>query len=86
MVTPHGVAVVSVPVALVAAAGFLLEGVSVASGQTALLDRDKLREIRQPAWLLDTTACSRTLGYEPRTATTAAIADTARWYQEHSWL
>jgi nucleoside-diphosphate-sugar epimerase len=77
---------VVVPVAFLAALGFLLEGLSVASGKAALLGRDKLREIRQPAWLLSTRASANLLGYAPALDTAAGIAETARWYAEHGWL
>ena len=77
---------VVVPRPLLSAAGLLLEAWGQLSHTAPLLNRDKLHEMRQPAWLLASRRSREALRYRPRVATAAAVAATARWYLAHRWL
>lgn len=75
-----------VPQAALAAAGLPLAAAGRLLRRDLLLSRDKLREIAQPSWVLDTTRIREELGYQPRVATSEGIRRTARWYLQHRWL
>ena len=75
-----------VPQAALAVAGLPLAAAGRLLRRDLLLSRDKLREIAQPAWLLDTSHIEAQLGYRPRLGTREAIAVTAQWYLDHRWL
>ena len=77
---------VPVPQAALAVAGLPLAAAGRLLRRDLLLSRDKLREIAQPAWLLDTSRIAAQLGYRPRLGTRQAIARTAQWYLDHGWL
>lgn len=75
-----------VPQAALAVAGLPLAAAGRLLRRDLLLSRDKLREIAQPSWVLDTTRIREELGYQPRVATSEGIRRTARWYLQHRWL
>lgn len=75
-----------VPQAALAIAGLPLAAAGRLLRRDLLLSRDKLREIAQPSWVLDTTRIREELGYQPRVATSEGIRRTARWYLQHRWL
>ena len=76
----------AVPLSVVAATGYLLEAWSQLAHRSPVLNRDRLRELRQPAWLLASHRLERLLGHTPRVGTAAAVAETARWYVVNGWL
>jgi nucleoside-diphosphate-sugar epimerase len=51
-----------------------------------MLGWQKLPELTQPSWAVDTTKARRLLGYAPRWSLAAGLAATRRWYQEVGWL
>ncbi len=51
-----------------------------------LLDRHKIREIRQHRWVVSTAKAKRLLGFEPVASTAEAVAETGRWYAERGWI
>ena len=75
-----------VPQAALAVAGLPLAAAGRLLRRDLLLSRDKLREIAQPSWVLDTTRIRDELGYQPRVSTCDGIRRTARWYLQHRWL
>ncbi len=77
---------VPVPQAALYAAGLPLAAAGRLLRRDLLLSRDKLREIAQPAWTLDTAAIAAELGYRPRVRTHDGIRATAHWYLDHGWL
>ena len=75
-----------VPQAALAIAGLPLAAAGRLLQRDLLLSRDKLREIAQPSWVLDTTRIRDELGYQPRVTNCDGIRLTARWYLQHRWL
>lgn len=55
-------------------------------GKPALVNRQKVTEMLQQYWLLDSQKASQLLGYKPRWDQVAALRKTYTWYKEHSWL
>ena len=51
-----------------------------------LVDRSRVVEMRQPAWLTDNDALTTHTGWMPQTALTAGLQETVRWYRSHHWI
>ena len=77
---------IPVPQAALLLAGLPLAAAGRLLRRDLLLSRDKLREIAQPAWILDTRRIRADLGFQPRVSTRAALQLTAQWYLDHGWL
>jgi len=77
---------VSVPSALVRAAGATNEWLARAVGRSTIFNRDKVRELLAPGWLCETDAARSELGFEPRFRLHEGLAETARWYRAYGWL
>jgi nucleoside-diphosphate-sugar epimerase len=68
------------PIALVAQAQEWL------TGQPALLNGQRVKDMRQPYWLCSGEKARMELGFEPRTDLETAVRATADWYREYGWL
>ena len=75
-----------VPQAALYAAGLPLAAAGRLLHRDLLLSRDKLREIAQPAWTLDTRRITAELGFQPRVTTRDGVRATACWYLDNGWL
>ncbi len=73
------------PLALVTAASWGAEALGRVRGRPALLNRQKLIELRQPCWCCSAEKL-RTTGWRPVRSLTEGMAETVRWYTEHRWL
>lgn len=56
------------------------------TGQPALLNEQRLTNMRQPYWLCSNQKARRELGFVPRYDLASAIQETAEWYIENGWL
>jgi nucleoside-diphosphate-sugar epimerase len=56
------------------------------TGQPALLNEQRVRDMRQPYWLCSGEKARRELGFVPRYDLETAVQETAYWYEEHGWL
>ena len=54
--------------------------------KSALINRQKVIEMTQPHWLIDTQKAQKILGFKPQWDQTRALKKTYHWYKEHSWL
>ncbi|MBI4491394.1 MAG: NAD-dependent epimerase/dehydratase family protein [Chloroflexi bacterium] len=77
---------VRVPLSLLDAAAWASEGAARALRAPTVLTRNKVQELRQPAWLCSAARAKRELGFEPRVALADGLAQTARWYRTAGWL
>ena len=50
------------------------------------INMDKLRDYRQPGWVVDVAKARTRLGFESGTPLEAGIRETAAWYVENNWL
>lgn len=78
--------VVRVPAGLVAGAAALSELAARAVGRETILNRERVREFLAPAWLCETEAARRELGFEARIPLAEGLAQTAEWYRAQRWL
>ena len=56
------------------------------TGQPALLNEQRLLNMRQPYWLCSNEKARRELGFAPKYDLETAIQETADWYLENGWL
>lgn len=52
----------------------------------ALLNGQRVKDMKQPYWLCSGEKTRMQLGFEPRTDLETAVRETADWYQENGWL
>jgi nucleoside-diphosphate-sugar epimerase len=75
-----------IPVPLMGGVAICAEAFSVISGKPALLNRQKMAEIRQRFWVVDTSRAEEVLGFAARVDFPAGAKITAEWYRLHGWL
>jgi dihydroflavonol-4-reductase len=56
------------------------------TGRPALLNDQRIRDMRQRYWLCSGEKARRELGFEPEYDLETAVHETANWYVEHGWL
>jgi nucleoside-diphosphate-sugar epimerase len=56
------------------------------TGQPALLNEQRLLNMRQPYWLCSNEKARRELGFMPGYDLETAVQETANWYLENGWL
>jgi nucleoside-diphosphate-sugar epimerase len=52
----------------------------------ALLNGQRVKDMRQPYWLCSGKKARMELGFEPHTDLETAVRETLGWYQENGWL
>ncbi len=76
----------AVPVPLMGAVALCAEVFSAISGKPALLNRQKMAEIRQRFWVVDTKKAEEVLKFKARVDFPTGAKITAEWYRLHGWL
>ena len=56
------------------------------TGKPALLNEQRVLNMRQPYLICSPEKARRELGFQPAYELEAAVAETAAWYREHGWL
>ena len=62
------------------------EAFAASTGGEPLLDRSRVIEMRQPAWLADGSALEAATGWRPTVGIEQGIAETMRWYRAAGWV
>jgi len=75
-----------VPQFIVSMVASLAEFVAWLTGTTALLNRQKMLDIKQRAWTCQSDKIRRTLGFESKYPFEHGCLETVAWYKEHGWL
>jgi dihydroflavonol-4-reductase len=65
--------------AVVEASSFLLRN-------NPVINRDKIRDLTQPAWACSIEAAKRDLGFSPKIELEAGLRQTFEWYKQEGWL
>ena len=77
---------------LVRAPGWLLRTIALAGdvarvcGSAAMLNSQKLREIRHPDWSIPPAQMARPAGWTPEFGLESGFADAVAWYRAAGWL
>ncbi|MBI4496789.1 MAG: NAD-dependent epimerase/dehydratase family protein [Chloroflexi bacterium] len=74
------------PYHLVRAAARALEVSGRLTHRPPAFDRDKVRELYQPAWCCRSDRARRDLGFVPRFSVAEGLRQTALWYRRQGWL
>ncbi len=81
--TPHSI---RIPIPLAYLVAFAAEiGVKL-TGKPNILNRDKIKDARQDAWVADMDLAQNILGFKTRYSLEAGLKETLAWYQEQGWL
>lgn len=56
------------------------------TGKPNILDRNKIKDARQDAWVADMDLAQNTLGFKTQYSLEAGLKETLTWYQEQGWL
>ena len=51
-----------------------------------LLDRSRVREMGEPAWVCDSASLTALTGWTPRIALADGLRETVEWYRAHGWI
>ncbi|HIA01797.1 MAG TPA: NAD-dependent epimerase/dehydratase family protein [Myxococcales bacterium] len=78
--------IIPIPKWLLWIAAFFSELTSRVLNRSALLTRDKAKDLSQPHWICDATPLRSELGWMPQVTFDQGAQQTAHWYREHKWL
>lgn len=81
--TPH---LISLPVSVAQAMALVIELTAKLRHRTAILNRERVREVTQERWVCDPSRAMAELGLHPAFDVESGIAETASWYREQRWL
>ena len=78
--------IIPLPPPIWSAMAAIAEAWAASTGNEPLLDRSRVTEMRQPAWLADGSALEAATGWRPKVGIEQGIAETMRWYRQQNWL
>jgi nucleoside-diphosphate-sugar epimerase len=82
----RGIRILPLPRSLAVPVGLAGEAVIQATGKPAFLNRQKIKEMTQPAWSCDSSKITHVVGHRPRYPLPDGAARTASWYRRHGWI
>jgi len=77
---------VVIPLPVLSVVAFLSEGAAALAGKPALLNRQKMAEIRQRYWVADISKAKARLGFTAKYDFKAGARLAADWYRLNGWL
>ena len=77
---------VKVPFFLLDCISIFTEAAAKITRQTPVLNRQKVRDLKQRFWICDSTKAQKELGYCPIYTLQKGIQETADWYRANGWL
>ncbi len=77
---------IRVPVILAYAVATLAEAWSAFRGRPGIVNRDKIREVAYPYWIVSSRRIGQELGFETHIDLPHGLVQTYRWYREQHWL
>lgn len=75
-----------VPIPALSVVALVAEAVAYLSGRPALLNRQKMAEIRRMYWVVDVGKAERGLAFKAKYDFFAGARLTAEWYRRHGWI
>ncbi len=75
-----------IPLPLVYTTAFFSELLSRLTRKPSIINRYKIKEMRQEGWVADTEITREKLNFRPEYTLDEAVAETAEWYQQRGWL
>lgn len=77
---------VLVPEWLITAAAYVSEGSGIFSAEPALLNRQKIIELKQMSWATSSDKIRNELGFAATYDLVKGCAETVQWYRKNGWL
>jgi dihydroflavonol-4-reductase len=77
---------VSVPVFLLDTISWISPLYSKFAKKAVLLNRDKVREMKEPSWLCSNERAKKELNFQPKIKLLDGFRQTAEWYKQNGWL
>jgi nucleoside-diphosphate-sugar epimerase len=74
------------PLPIVYLVAMISEAACKISGRVSILDRNKIRDMRQDAWVADIGKAQERLGFSPDYTLEEALRETITWYRDHHWI
>jgi nucleoside-diphosphate-sugar epimerase len=75
-----------VPEWLIIAASYISEGLAAFSSKPALLNRQKIIELKQKSWATSSDKIRKELGFTEAYDLEKGCAVTVQWYRDNGWL
>ena len=77
---------VSVPPAVASVIAVASEAAAALRGTAAVLNRERVRELRQRRWVCDPARAAEEIGFVAEFPPEKGVPETAAWYEEARWL
>ncbi|MEF9475350.1 MAG: NAD(P)-dependent oxidoreductase [Candidatus Mariimomonas ferrooxydans] len=77
---------IKLPRTVLSTIGFFSEKISTIIGESAIINRDKIKELSYKDWVCDITKAKNDLCFKPEIGIKEGIKWTADWYKIHKWL
>jgi nucleoside-diphosphate-sugar epimerase len=77
---------VKIPMSVIYGASLLSELKNRFTRNAGTFDRNKYRDLAQPAWVIDVEKASQMLSFRPRYTLNMAMQETIAWYVAQKWL
>ncbi|HEY9007750.1 NAD-dependent epimerase/dehydratase family protein [Ohtaekwangia sp.] len=77
---------IHLPLTVVKAIALFQEGIGAISGNSPILNREKLSELTATDWSCNIDQLKNDIGFSPRYTLENGMAETLQWYKENKWL
>lgn len=77
---------ISIPMWVTTPAAWLMELSGSIQGKAVTLNREKVRELQAPGWVINIEKAQKVLGFEPEYTLLEGVKATAKWYRKNGWL
>ncbi len=77
---------VKIPVSIAYPVAFFYDCLSLITRKPVLINRQKILEMRQSAWLCSNRKIKKDLGWKPKVSLDMGIKQTADWYIKEGWI
>lgn len=75
-----------VPESVIQAVAYISEALAAFSAKPALLNKQKIIELKQPSWATSSDKIRKELGYQNNFDLEKGCAETVAWYRKHGWI
>jgi nucleoside-diphosphate-sugar epimerase len=76
----------TIPEFILDVAAFFSENLARLAGKVAIVNRDKVLEMKQQYWIVNGSKAERKLGFSPEIEIKEGLKQTYLWYQQQGWL
>lgn len=77
---------IHIPISIAMLIALFRETFAKIKGETSMVNREKIRELRERFWICDGSRAEEELGFHPRISLREGIERSAGWYEAEGWL